>query len=140
PTPVRHRFEVIGAVLVVDELLPGAGPGADVSGQSRLPGGIYRRHDAEGFAARPGSRARREYHDPARCGGGGTLWFVRGSGAWRGGFFRHNQIFTWVSGLVPPICSGINSEGTKPWRAHGRYAIATSASIRWPEGRHIRRF
>ena len=48
------------AVLVADQLLPGAGPGADLARQPRLPGGLHRRDDAEGpdAGAAGGARGR----------------------------------------------------------------------------------
>ena len=49
PEAVRHFVEVVGPVLVDDDLLPGAGAGADLARQPRLSGRLYRRHDAEGF-------------------------------------------------------------------------------------------
>ena len=55
-----------GPVLVADELLPGAGPGADVAGQPRLPGGLHRGDDAEGSQARAGCRQGGRRKDAAR--------------------------------------------------------------------------
>jgi 3-hydroxyisobutyrate dehydrogenase len=46
PEAVRYLVEVVGAVLVDDDLLPGAGAGADVARQSRLPGRVHRGDDA----------------------------------------------------------------------------------------------
>ena len=54
---VRHLVEIVRPVLVDDELLPGAGPGAGLARQPRLPGGLHRRDDAQGSEARPGGRA-----------------------------------------------------------------------------------
>ena len=55
---VRHLVEVVRPVLVDDELLSGAGTGADLARQPRLSGGLHRRDDAEGSEARAGSGAR----------------------------------------------------------------------------------
>ena len=49
--PVRHQQQLVGPVLVDDLLLPGAGAGAELAGQPRLPARLHRRHDAEGPAA-----------------------------------------------------------------------------------------
>ena len=56
---VRHLLEVLGPVLVDDELLPGARAGADLAREPRLPGRLHRRDDAQGLEARAGRRARR---------------------------------------------------------------------------------
>jgi 3-hydroxyisobutyrate dehydrogenase len=37
-------------MLVTDQLLPGAGPGADLAGKPRLSAGLHRRDDAEDLA------------------------------------------------------------------------------------------
>ena len=55
-----------GSVLVDDELLPGAGPGADLAREPRLSGGLHRRDDAEGPGARAGCRERGRRRDAAR--------------------------------------------------------------------------
>ena len=49
---LRHRLEVVGPVLVADQLLPGAGPGAGLAGEPRLPGRLRHGDDAEGSQAR----------------------------------------------------------------------------------------
>ena len=70
-------------VLGVDRLLPGAGAGADLAGQSRLCGGFYRGDDAEGSAAgAAGGRVGRGA-DAAGRGGGGALPAVCRSGTRR---------------------------------------------------------
>ena len=45
---VQRRVDRVRLVLVAGQLLPGAGPGADLAGQPRLPGGLHRGDDAEG--------------------------------------------------------------------------------------------
>ena len=59
-----------GPVLVDDDLLPGAGPGADVARQPRLQGRLHRGDDAQGSQARPGcgQGCRREDAARRRCG------------------------------------------------------------------------
>ena len=42
PEAVRCQLEILGPVLVAHDLLPGARPGTDLAGQSRLPAGLYR--------------------------------------------------------------------------------------------------
>ena len=61
---VRHRLEILRPVLVDDELLPGARPGAGLAREPRLPGRLHRRDDAEGFEARAGCLARRQAPRP----------------------------------------------------------------------------
>ena len=56
---VRHCLEVVRPMLVDDELLPGAGTGADLAREPRLQGRLHRGHDAQGFEAGAGRRARR---------------------------------------------------------------------------------
>ena len=46
PEVVRHFLQVVGPVLVADELLSGAGTGSDIACQPRLSGRIYRSDDA----------------------------------------------------------------------------------------------
>ena len=40
---VRRRLDLVGAMLVADDLLPGAGSGADIAGEQRLQAGLCRR-------------------------------------------------------------------------------------------------
>ena len=56
---LRHLIEVVGAVLVAHELLPGAGASAGGAGEPRLRAGLHRGDDAEGPEARPGRGERR---------------------------------------------------------------------------------
>ena len=63
---LRHLVEVVRPMLVDDDLLPGAGSGADVARQPRLQGGLYRGDDAEGPQARPGRRQGRRRGNAAR--------------------------------------------------------------------------
>jgi len=81
----------VGPVLVVDELLPGAGSGAHVARQSRLQTGVRRQPDAEGSAACAGGRGRRRGGDTARGCGRADLCPVRGGVPWRGRLFRRDQ-------------------------------------------------
>src|SRR5262249_47032633 len=46
PEAVRHLVEIVGPVLVDDDILSGAWARADVARKSRLSGGIYRCDDA----------------------------------------------------------------------------------------------
>ncbi len=92
--PGNGQFEIVGPVLVDDDLLPGAGTGADVSGQPRLQAGLHRRHDAEGPETRPGGRPECRAVDAAGRRGAGA---VRSDGIRRpgcAGFFRHYQNVT----------------------------------------------
>ena len=67
---VRRGLDLVGPVLVADQLLPGAGPGADLAGQPRLPGGLHGGDDAEGPDAGPaGGERRRRQHAAGRRGG-----------------------------------------------------------------------
>ena len=70
---LRHLVEVVGAMLVDDDLLPGAGAGADVARQPRLQGGLHRGDDAQGPQARPGCRQGRRRGHAARRGRGENL-------------------------------------------------------------------
>ena len=45
---VRRRVDVVGPCWSLVNYLPGAGPGADLARQPRLPGGLHRGDDAEG--------------------------------------------------------------------------------------------
>ena len=72
---VRHRLEVVGPVLVDDELLPGARAGAGLARQPRLSGRLYRRDDAQGLASwrrRPRARHARSHADGRRRGRAST--------------------------------------------------------------------
>ena len=75
---VRHRLEIIGPVLVDDQLLSGAGAGAGLAREPRLPGGLHRRDDAEGPDAGAGGRERRRRRDAAGRGGGRALRLYAG--------------------------------------------------------------
>ena len=57
--------EVFRAVLVVDEPLPGARPGAGLARQPRLPARLYGSVDAEGFETGAGRRHGRRREDAA---------------------------------------------------------------------------
>ena len=84
--------EVVRPVLVDDELLPGAGPGADLARQPRLQGGLHRRDDAQGLEARAGCRARDARQDAARrrcCRG---LRAIRRQRRQQRRFFRHHPV------------------------------------------------
>src|SRR5215471_10148267 len=89
---VRHFLEVVRTMLVDDELLPGAGPGADVACEPRLQGGLHRGHDAQGFEAGASRRARDARHHSARrrrCRG---LRALRGKRRRQRRFFRHHSL------------------------------------------------
>ena len=66
PAAFRHCVEVVGPMLVDDELLPGAGAGADVAREPRLSGRLHRGDDAQGLEAGAICRPRHPRHDPAR--------------------------------------------------------------------------
>ena len=55
--PVRGRQPLLGAVLGADQLLPGAGAGADLAGQPRLSGRVHRGDDGQGPAPGAGCGA-----------------------------------------------------------------------------------
>ena len=61
---VRDQPRVVGPVLVADQLLPGAGPGAGLAGQPRLPARLHHGDDAQGPQAGAGGGAARRA--PAR--------------------------------------------------------------------------
>ena len=82
---VRGQQPVVRPVLVADQLLPGAGPGAELAGQPGLPGRLHRRHDGQGPAAGPGRGAERGRADPAgrrRRAALYALFANRGHGGW----------------------------------------------------------
>ena len=88
---VRRRIDFIGAMLVADDLLPGAGAGAGVARQQRLQAGLRRSVDAEGSALsqearRPRARRRRSASMREEIYAG-----VRRGRAWRRRFFRDHQ-------------------------------------------------
>ncbi|CAD5296586.1 hypothetical protein BOSE62_71127 [Bosea sp. 62] len=60
-------------MLVVDDLLPGAGAGTDLAGQQRLQARLRLGTDAEGPEAGAGGGAGRRRLDAARLGGGAGL-------------------------------------------------------------------
>ena len=67
---VRRQLEIDRPMLGVDQLLPGAGAGAVLAGQSRLCGGLYRGNDAEGSeAGAAGGRSQRRADAARRRGG-----------------------------------------------------------------------
>ena len=88
---VRHLVEVVGPVLVDDDLLSGAGTGAGLAGEPRLPGGLHRRDDAEGFEAA---------QDAAKAAGANTATRRRGD---RSALFAN----MWASGEAARDFSGI---------------------------------
>jgi hypothetical protein len=88
PGVVRRRLDLFGAMLVADDLLPGAGPGSDLAGQQRLQAGFRLQSDGEGFDAGARRRQRRGRRDPSGQARAGDLQGVRRRRPWRGGFFR----------------------------------------------------
>ena len=88
---VRCRLDLVGPVLVADDLLPGAGPGADLAGQQRLQAGLCLGADGEGSDAGAGRREGRGRRNAARPACAGDLPGLRQGGSGRGGFFRNYQ-------------------------------------------------
>ena len=92
PEAVRHLVEVVGPVLVDDDLLPGAGPGADLARQPRLSGRLHRRDDAEGFETGAGRGQGRRRQDRTRRRRGKDLFSTMSRAARRDGFFRYHPL------------------------------------------------
>lgn len=70
---VRRRLDLVGPVLVADDLLPGAGSGADLARQQRLQAGLRFGADGEGPDAGAGRREGRGRGDAARPACAGDL-------------------------------------------------------------------
>src|SRR5262249_41858189 len=88
---VRRVVAVLGPMLVADELLSGAGPGADVARQPGLSGGVHGRDDAQGSQARAGRGQDRWFQGADGCRRGSALRFVCRSRERDDGFFRDHQ-------------------------------------------------
>ncbi len=87
---VRRRLDLVGAMLVADILLPGAGPGADLARQQRLQARLCLGADGEGPDAGAGCGQGRRRGDAARQARAGNLQGVRRRRQWRGRFLRHH--------------------------------------------------
>ena len=90
---VRCGQQIHRPELGVDRLLPGAGAGAVLAGQSRLCAGVHRGDDAEGSA--PGAAGRRSERgaDPARRHRCGALSAARRSGRGRARFLGDLSLY-----------------------------------------------
>ena len=117
--------EIVRPVLVADELLPGAGTGAGLAGQPRLPGGFHRGDDAQGPEARPGCGALGRGRDAARRGGRRALRALRGARGGGAGFLRDYPVparsITAGPGAIPDEYGLIGRRGTM-WRGPGQIA------------------
>ncbi len=85
---VRRRLDVVGAMLVADNLLPRARTRADLAGKQRLQTGLCLGADGEGPDAGAGCRHGRRRGDATRQACAGNLQGVRCRRAWRGRFLR----------------------------------------------------
>ena len=91
PDELQDRLDLVGPVLVADELLPGSGPGADLAGQQRLQAGLRLGADGEGSDVGTGRSEGRGCGDAARQARAGDLSVFRRSRSGWGGFFRNYQ-------------------------------------------------
>ena len=89
---VRHLLEVVRPVLVDDDLLPGAGSGADLARQPRLSGRLHRGDDAEGPEARAGRRECGRARHAARRRCRQDLRAIRRERRGAARFFRHHPL------------------------------------------------
>ncbi len=127
-------LEIVGPMLVDDQLLPGAGAGAGLARQPRLQGGLHRRHDAQGPRAGAGRGARDPHQHTARCRRGGGLRSFRRKRRRRHRFFRDHplparRVIRAFSGKVGTGFPSENATTQKSWSAFGFLLKATAVSV-----------
>ena len=101
--PVRRRLDLVRTMLVADDLLSGAGSGADLAREQRVPAGLCVGLDDEGPHARAGRGQGGRCSHAAWQACTGNLPRVRRRRKWRGRFLRNYPACSRIGGEIMAV-------------------------------------